>query len=96
MYSELIKKRIDALATGENANTNDLGPDYWALIWKIVNPTEAGGLECIKRNIQKCIIPNIRKMFKRSELVRKLEMGDKATGSGEPKGLTTMCRCCIL
>jgi len=25
---ELIKKQIDALATGENANTNDLGPDY--------------------------------------------------------------------
>jgi len=35
MYSELIKKRIDALATGENANTNDLGPDYWALIWEV-------------------------------------------------------------
>jgi hypothetical protein len=32
MYSERIKKQM---ATGENADANDLGPDYWALIWEL-------------------------------------------------------------
>ena len=32
---ESIWQRIDALDTEGNANTNDLGPDYWAVIWEI-------------------------------------------------------------
>jgi len=57
MYSELIKKRIDALATGENANTNDLGPDYWALIWEVATAMADG---------QVFVIPDIRETFEQS------------------------------
>ena len=30
-----IRLRIDALNTGGNANTDDLGPEYWAVIWEV-------------------------------------------------------------
>jgi hypothetical protein len=87
---ENIQMQIDALATGENANTNDLGPDYWALIWEVATAM-ADGLKCIALRIQVFVIPDIRETFEQSELVRKLEMGDEASGSGVLKGLTTMC-----
>ena len=35
--AEDIRQRIIAAwMTGENANTNDLGPEYWTVIWEIV------------------------------------------------------------
>jgi hypothetical protein len=87
-----LERRFDALSTGENANTNDLGSDYWTPIWEIAT----SALVVLAALIQGMVIPDLREIFEDSELVRKLEMGGEATSSGVLKGLTTICKCYIL
>jgi hypothetical protein len=58
--AEDIWQRIVALDTGENANTNKLGPEYWAVIWEIATITTKGGLEYIAHMIETIVLPGIR------------------------------------
>jgi len=89
--------QIDALEIGGNVNTNDLGPDYWAVIWGTLAALDMDSLESLGERIQYVFIPNLREKVERSELRRlRLKMEDGATGSGVLEGLTTMCSCCIL
>ena len=58
---------------GGNVNTNDLGPEYWAVIAMI------GGLPgVLARRIQKFVPPRIRKICEQSE------MEDEVTGLSTP------------
>ena len=68
--SEKIRQRIEALDT---ANTNDLGPKYWAVIWEIATTDKEGGLEILARRILKFVIPGIEEMYGQSQLVRRLD-----------------------
>jgi hypothetical protein len=72
--SENIRQRIDALG---NANTNDLGPEYWAVIWEIATTAKEGGLEILARRILKVVIPSIESTYEQSKLIRRLRMEDK-------------------
>jgi hypothetical protein len=71
--SEKIRQRIDALDTGGNANTNDLRPEYWAVIWEIATTDKEGGLEILARRILKFVIPGIEQTYGQSQLARRLE-----------------------
>jgi len=70
---EDIWQRIVALDTGENANTNELGPEYWAVIWEIAIITTQGGLEYIADRIQTIVLPGIRETCEKSKLIRNVE-----------------------
>jgi hypothetical protein len=73
--AEAIRQRIIALAmdAGENANTNDLEPEYWTVIWEIATLTTVGGLEDIAKSIQETVIPCIIETCEESEVMRNLE-----------------------
>jgi hypothetical protein len=75
--SENIRKQIDALETWGNANTNDLGPEYWAFIWEIATTAKGECLEILARRILKFVIPSIEQTYEDSKLARRLRMEDK-------------------
>jgi len=75
--SEDMRQRIDALDTGGNANTNDLRPEYWAVIWEMATTDKEGGLAILARRILTFIIPNIERMYEQIRLFRRLRMEDR-------------------
>jgi len=91
-----IRQRIDALHTEENANTNDLGPEYLAVIWEIATIATEGGLEYLVMMTERIVLPSLRKLCKESELFRRSEMEDEVTALSTPLPDSTKFRCCIL
>jgi hypothetical protein len=87
--AEDIRRQIDSLDTGGNANTDGFGPKYWAVIWEIATIETAGSLENLARRIQKFVFPVIRETNEQSELVRQLEMVGEKTSLSTPLPSTT-------